>query len=58
VQLEVDVGLTADTGWDMAGDCEVWRPFKRFSEWVGVSCHSTQVNAPRFNLWLADRTIL
>jgi len=32
VQLEVDVGLTADTGWDMAGDCEVWRPFKRFSE--------------------------
>jgi len=24
VQLEVDFGLTADAGWDMAGDREVW----------------------------------
>jgi len=25
VQLDVDVELTADAGWDMTGDCDVWR---------------------------------
>jgi len=24
-QLEIDVGLTADATWDMAGDRDVWR---------------------------------
>jgi len=24
-QLEIDVGLTADAAWDMAGDRDVWR---------------------------------
>jgi len=29
VQLEVDVGLTADAGWDIAGDGDVWRAQRR-----------------------------
>ena len=28
-QLEIDVGLTADAAWDMAGDRDVWRAHRR-----------------------------